>query len=55
MNLLKKELYKQLQELEDVKIDRKLNRKEQEIFKKIQNKIEDIDLVIEKKLKKLRK
>lgn len=55
MNLLKKELYKQLQELEDVKIDRKLNRKEQEIFKKIQNKIEDIDAVIEKKLKKLRK
>ena len=55
MILLKKELNKQLGELEDVKIDRKLNKKEQEIFRKIQAKIDDIDLIIEKKLKKLRK
>jgi len=55
MMLLKGELYKQLEKIEEVKIDRKLNKKEQEVFKKIQLKIDDIDNIIEKKLKKLRK
>ncbi len=51
---LKEELGKRLIEIEDIKIDRKLNKKEQDIFKKIQGKVGDIDEFIEKKLSKFK-
>jgi len=51
--LLKEELDSQLGVLEKAKVDRSLNIKEEIIFKEIQKNVNDIDLFIEKKLKKL--
>jgi len=52
--LFKEELSSQLQILENAKIDRNLNRKEQKIFKELQENIDSIDEFVEKKLKKLK-
>ncbi|MES3031707.1 MAG: cohesin domain-containing protein [Patescibacteria group bacterium] len=53
MILLKEELNSQLDVLEKAKVDRSLNKKEETIFKEIQKNVNDVDLFIEKKLKKL--
>jgi len=50
----KEELSKQLLVLEKVREDRELNRKEEKIFKELQNNIDSIDQFIEKKLKKIK-
>lgn len=51
--LLKEELNEQLKVLEDIKVDRELNRKEKIIFNKIKDHIDEIDDYIEKKLDKI--
>ena len=53
MLLLKEELNSQLGQLEKIKEERNLNRKEEKIFNDIKNNIDNIDDFIEKKLKKL--
>jgi len=53
MILFKQELHNQLNVLEKTKVDRTLNKKEEEIFSDIQKNVDDIDTFIEKKLKKL--
>ena len=52
--MFKEELADQLKNLEAVKEDRVLNKKEEKIFKELQNNIDDIDEMIEKKFKKLK-
>lgn len=52
--MFKEELSDQLKVLEATKEDRVLNKKEEKIFKELQNNIDDIDNMIEKKLKKLK-
>lgn len=54
MMLFREELGKQLSVLERTKEDRALNKKEEKIFKELQNSIDGIDDFIEKKLKKIR-
>jgi hypothetical protein len=51
--LFKDELSDQLEELENIKIDRDLNKKEERIFRELRNNIDNIDEFIEKKLKKI--
>ncbi len=51
--LFKDELSDQLEELENIKIDRELNKKEEKIFRELRNNIDNIDEFIEKKLKKI--
>lgn len=52
--LFKDELSKQLDILEKAKQDKGLNRKEEKIFKELQNNIDNIDALIEKKIKKIK-
>jgi len=52
--LYKDELGERLEELEEVSTERALNKKEEKIFKQLQNNIDTIDEFIEKKLKKLK-
>ncbi len=52
MSLYKDELSNQLDELEKVKEDRDLNRKEEKIFKELSDNINNIERFIERKLKK---
>ncbi|MBP6858315.1 MAG: hypothetical protein KBC33_00575 [Candidatus Pacebacteria bacterium] len=54
MMTFRQELGKQLAVLERMKEDRALNKKEEKIFKELQNNIDSIDDFIEKKLKKIR-
>lgn len=54
MKMFKDELAKQLQILEKAKVDKGLNRKEEKVFKELQNNIDSIDDFIEKKLKKIK-
>jgi Sec-independent protein translocase protein TatA len=49
----KDELNNQLEKLEKVKVDRDLNKKEEKIFKELQNNIDSIDEFIEKKFRKM--
>ncbi len=51
--LLKEELDSQLLALENIKKDRVLNKKEEEIFNELQKNVDEVDSFIEKKLKKL--
>lgn len=53
MLLIREELEGQLASLEKVRQDRDLNKKEEKIFRDIENNIDDIDAFIEKKLKKI--
>jgi len=53
MLLLKDELSNQLSELEKIKADRNLSKKEEEIFNQIKNNVDNIDDFIDKKLKKI--
>ena len=53
MKLLREELNNQLELLEGIKIDRSLNKKEEAIFNKIKENVDDIDDFIEKKLNKI--
>lgn len=50
---LKAELNYQLESLEKIKIDRNLNKEEEDIFNEIQKKIDIVDIFIEEKLKNL--
>jgi hypothetical protein len=52
--LFKEELANQLEKLEKIKEDRDLNRKEEKIFKELQNNIDSIDEFIERKIKKIK-
>lgn len=52
MTLYKEELSNQLDELEKIKEDRDLNRKEEKIFRELSDNINNIERFIEKKLKK---
>lgn len=52
--LYKEELGERLEELEAISEDRALNKKEEKIFKKLQDNIDTIDEFIEKKLKKIK-
>lgn len=52
--LFKEELSKQLEILEKAKQDKGLNRKEEKIFKELQNNIDNIDAFIEKKIRKIK-
>lgn len=54
LSLFKEELSKQLGILEKAKQDKGLNRKEEKIFKELQNNIDNIDSLIEKKIKKIK-
>ena len=53
MLMLREELNSQLESLEKIKKDRELNKKEEAIFKEIEENLDTIDTFIEKKLKKL--
>ena len=53
LTVFKEELNRQLKQLEKVKEDRELNKKEEKIFKDLQENIDSIDEFIEKKLKKI--
>jgi len=53
MVLFKEELSDQLVELEKIKEDRVLNKKEEKIFQGLQKNVDDIDAFLEKKLKKM--
>ncbi len=52
--LFKDELNRQLNQLEKIKEDRDLNRKEEKIFKNLRDNVDSIHEFIEKKLKKIR-
>lgn len=52
--IFKDELNRQLKLLEKTKADRELNRKEEKIFKELQDNIDDIDSFISKNLKKIK-
>lgn len=52
--MYKSELARQLEKLERAKVDEGLNREEEKIFKELKNSIDDIDLFIDKKLKKFK-
>ena len=52
--IFKDELNRQLKQLEKIKGDRELNRKEEKIFKELQDNIDDIDAFIAKNLKKIK-
>ncbi len=52
--IFKDELNRQLKQLEKIKGDRELNKKEEKIFKELQDNIDDIDAFIAKNLKKIR-
>ncbi len=54
MVLLKEELAAQLEILERTKADRALNKKEEKIFKALQDNVDKVDIFINKKLSKLR-
>lgn len=52
--MYKSELARQLEKLERARVDDGLNKEEEKIFKELKNSIDDIDLFIEKKLKKFK-
>ena len=52
--IFKDELHRQLDILEKVQSDRDLTKKEEKVFKELQNNIDSIDEFIEKKLKKIK-
>lgn len=54
LGLFKEELTKQLGILEKAKEDKGLNKKEEKIFKELQNNIDNIDSLIERKIKKIK-
>ncbi len=53
ISMFKDELNSQLIKLEKIKLDRDLNKKEEKIFKELQNNVDSIEDFIEKKLKKM--
>ena len=53
ISMFKDELNNQLNKLEKIKLDRELNKKEEKIFKELQNNIDAIEEFLEKKLKKM--
>lgn len=52
--LYKSELARQLEKLERARVDEGLNKEEERVFKELKNSIDDIDLFIDKKLKKFK-